>query len=153
MNDLSDLVGKKILRVYMNEKYLRFDTDAGAFTYTVEGDCCSRSKFYDFVGVRKLLNNGPVTAVREINLDPAQDLLSAHDYKRKADEYLEDSIQVYGFAITTESKYYGEMTSVFSFRNYSNGYYGGWMEKAENREVQPEIKDDVAETVPFSSAA
>jgi hypothetical protein len=55
---------------------------------------------------------------------------------------------VYGYSITLEPKendYYGERTAVFSFRNESNGYYGGWIEKTEDREVLPEITEDVLE--------
>lgn len=34
---------------------------------------------------------------------------------------------MYGYKIISESKW-GDQTSVFSFRNSSNGYYGGWMD-------------------------
>ena len=60
---------------------------------------------------------------------------------------LGELIQKYGYAITTESEQFGEMTSVFSFRNSSNGYYGGWMYSTEDREVSPEITDDIIEAV------
>ena len=36
---------------------------------------------------------------------------------------------VYGYKIVTAHPVFGEVTSVLSFRNSSNGYYGGWMDR------------------------
>lgn len=138
ISDIEDLVGKKILRIFMNEEYLKFTTDKGNIVYTVEGDCCSKSVFYDFIGVKKLLNNGPVVSVKEIPLEINND-----EDKKKYQE----SIQCYGYEIVTNDPEFGEVTSVFSFRNYSNGYYGGSLEEFKNDiEVTPEIFDDILET-------
>lgn len=63
---LSDLIGRKVTAVRMNEEYLGFETDKGSLVYRVEGDCCSSSYFYDFHGVQKLLDNGPVTEVGDV---------------------------------------------------------------------------------------
>ena len=137
--ELKDLVGKKINKVFINEMYLKFETDGGNFVYEVTGDCCSYSFFYDFYGVKNFLEGGKVTEVKEVELDPT-DLFVVPDKG--------DVTAVYGFAITTapkENDYYGERTSVFSFRNESNGYYGGSIDKVEDREVLPEITDDVLE--------
>lgn len=139
----TDLPGKTARKIYMDEEFLKFETNGGSFVYTVEGDCCSRSLFYDFVGVKHLLRNGPVTAVKEVDLEP--------DEKSKGDVE-SGELKIYGYALTTESPEFGEQTSVFSFRNYSNGYYGGWMEAADDREVSPEITDDVLETASVPSA-
>lgn len=135
--ELKDLVGKKINKIYLNQEYLKFETDGGNFLYTVHGDCCSSSFFYDFYGVKQLLG-GKVKEVKEVELHPT-DLFVVPDKG--------DSTAVYGFAITTEgTDYYGDRTSVFSFRNESNGYYGGWISKVEeDREVLPEITEDVVE--------
>lgn len=113
------LVGKKIKQVYMNEQYLAFKTDKGDVVFTVEGDCCSSSYFHDFIGLDKVKNNGPVVSAKEVNLldsDP-----------RCKEEGHEDCLRCYGFEIVTEDPKFGEVTTVFSFRNDSNGYYGGWM--------------------------
>lgn len=152
MHSLNELVGKKIIRVFMNEEYLRFDTNNGSFTFTVHGDCCSHSVFYDFVGIKKLLHGGPVVATKEIELHPddIEDLKDDDWYPLKDRKKKAEDIKVYGYSITTEHPEFGEVTSVFSFRNYSNGYYGGWMEDAVNIEVHPEILDDVIETVPHT---
>ena len=137
------LVGKKVLRIYMNEDFLKFETDNGNVVFWVDGDCCSSSVFYDFYGVKKLLNNGSITEVKEVELTTDDKKLNRLD-KENSD----DSIACYGFQITTEDKELGLVTSVFSFRNYSNGYYGGSLEEAsDDKIVLPEITDDVYETV------
>ncbi len=118
---LEPLVGAKVNRVAMNEDNLVFDTDKGFIAYYVEGDCCSWSYFYDFHGVWKLTMNGPVTQVDTVELDPG-DAVATHD----------DCLQVYGYRLITESPKWGEQSSVFSFRNESNGYYGGWMNLIES---------------------
>lgn len=113
------LVGRKVLNVWMNDELLVFDTDQGLLAYAVEGDCCSHSYFYDFIGVLKLLNNGPVLSVKALDV---KEINESNEY---------DYIQAYGFEIVTEHHVWGEQTSVFSFRNSSNGYYGGWMFEIE----------------------
>ena len=131
LKGLNQLIGTKVKKVFMSSQFLRFVTDKGNFTFTVEGDCCSSSYFHDFVGLDHLRNNGPITKIEEIALDV--------DDKNK-DEY--DVIQAYGFRFTTIHPTFGEVSSVMSFRNSSNGYYGGWLEGTEDREVQPELKED-----------
>lgn len=112
---LESIVGAIVNRIAMDEDTLVFDTDKGLFAFTVYGDCCSLSYFYDFYGVDKLLGNGPVTEVHEVELD-------------QSDVQQRDYTQAYGFSLVTEHPTWGAQTSVFSFRNDSNGYYGGWME-------------------------
>ena len=142
MDTLKDLVGKKINRIFVNQKYLKFKTNEGNFTYTVLGDCCSNSFFYDFYGVRNLLEGGKIKEVKEVKLHPT-DLFVIPDKG--------DNTSVYGFSITIEleeNDYYRERTAVFSFRNESNGYYGGWIEKVQDiqdMKVFPEITEDIVE--------
>lgn len=132
--DLSrDLVGKTIKRIFMSNKYLQFDTSGSTFLYTVDGDCCSYSYFYDFHGVKKLLLGNPVISAREIELSEPTD----------EDARKDDVVAAYGFEIVTEDPKYGEVTSVFSFRNDSNGYYGGWMFYTDERpNTLKELTDD-----------
>lgn len=112
-----ELIGHKIVRVNLTDEYLDFYTDADLrLRYTCDGDCCSFSYFHDIVGAEKLYANGPVTEVNSISLEP--DVISEDEY---------DVIQCYGYEIVTESPQWGDQTTVFSFRNSSNGYYGGWM--------------------------
>lgn len=108
------LLGKKILKVFMGPDNLVFATDKGNVGFSVDGDCCSSTEFYDFVGVHNLFKNGPIKAIEEITV---------HEDKPTEIEY--DLIQYYGYRIVTESAEFGEVSSVFSFRNHSNGYYGG----------------------------
>jgi hypothetical protein len=116
---LEQLVGADVANIAMNQEYLAFNTDKGIFGFYVEGDCCSWSYFYDFHGVLKLLVNGQVVSVESVDLD-------ASDYTRVSDRG--ECLQVYGYRIISESPIWGEQSSVFSFRNESNGYYGGWMD-------------------------
>jgi hypothetical protein len=136
--DLAEaLVGKTVKKVYMNEHHLKFETDQGNFVYGVEGDCCSRSYFYDFYGIKNLLNNGPITEIKDVEL--------LDEEKPKDDAY--EDIKLYGYQITTESPKFGPVTSVFSFRNSSNGYYGGSMQgPLDDRVVEPELTKDLVGT-------
>lgn len=132
---LNELVGRKVTKISFSQDYLRFETESGhTYTFTVSGDCCSSSYFYDFYGVQNLLKNGPVTEVKEVELAPA-------DLKQEDG----DCIAVYGFQLTTESPEFGPVTSVFSFRNRSNGYYGGSLEDSTSEAEIPEITVDVVE--------
>lgn len=150
--NIDDLVGKKVLRIFMNEDHLQFITDQGAITFSVEGDCCSTSVFYDFYGVKKLLENGPIKRVEDVELHPTDITKDEQRGTMKDRKDSDEDIEVYGYSITTEHPEWGEMTSVFSFRNYSNGYYGGSLERAAAElDVQPEIFDDVIETAPSPS--
>lgn len=149
MEPIKLLEGKKIQRVFLNEDYLKFVTDQGIVLFTVEGDCCSQSVFYDFYGVKKLLENGKVILAEEVSLTPND--ITTDGWEEKDKKSYQESIDVYGYSIVTEHPAFGQQTSVFSFRNYSNGYYGGWMEIVDaDIEVQPEIFDDVIETVPHA---
>ena len=142
MDNFEKLIGSRIKRIFMNENHLKFETDKGDFSYTVEGDCCSQSVFHDFIGVKKLLSGNEVVSTKEINLGNVET-----DNKN-----YQESISVYGFEIVTDDPNFGEVTSVVSFRNYSNGYYGGWMqEESEDIDVRPEIFDDVLETQSINS--
>ncbi len=140
--ELKNLIGKKVNRVFINSNYLKFETDKGNLVYKVSGDCCSHSYFHDFFGVKNLLENGVVKDVKEVELLSGDVLVE----NNSEEGYGGEKLKVYGYQITTEGKY-GDMTSVFSFRNASNGYYGGGIDQIDNgdKEVLPEIKKDVGE--------
>lgn len=129
MKELERLVGSIIEKIYMNEEYLTFVTDKGVFSYTVIGDCCSHSYFFDFYGVKQLIGNEILTfervelAVGDVGYRKATYDVGITDWS--------EEVAVYGFRLTTNHALFGELTSVFSFRNASNGYYGGWMEKSK----------------------
>lgn len=121
VNVLQHLVGHKIVRVNLTEDRLDFHTNTGVtISYEVDGDCCSHSYFHDIDGAEKLYANGPVTEVGTVPLHP--------DSFDTADGYGET--KCYGYKIITVSPQWGEQTTAFSFRNDSNGYYGGSLEFA-----------------------
>lgn len=150
---LQQLVGQKIKQIFFNENYLKFVTDKGNYVFGVDGDCCSSSYFYDFYGVKNLLNNGEVKEVKQVELSPTDIKKGAGEYYDEEDKKSSDSsIQVYGYQLTTTNNKFGDVTSVFSFRNYSNGYYGGELvaeggyggkDIKDDMVVKPEIFDDV----------
>lgn len=134
MFKLQDLVGRKVKDIFMGDEYLCFVAldpadpfGNGVVAFQVEGDCCSTSEFFDFYGVEALLSNGAVTHVDEVDLSPGDVGYKPETWEEGVvHEY--DEVQVYGYRITTEHPTFGPQYSVFSFRNTSNGYYGGWME-------------------------
>lgn len=131
---LAHLIGQRVSAVYFSEDLLTFVNDVGhTLSFQVEGDCCSHSYFADFVGLDKLLGN-KVIEVGEIELTDDDKALLAH-YGVKHEIPWEDyeDIKVYGYKIVTEHPQWGPVTSVFSFRNSSNGYYGGWMTNVQGR--------------------
>lgn len=138
--DFRALVGKTIRHIYMDGGDLVFDIgDEESIAYTVEGDCCSHSYFYDFLGIEHLLNNGPI-----IEQGTSGDVsLTGAGW----DEEGYEDVKVYGYKLVTEHPEFGPVTSVMSFRNASNGYYGGWMRRCHPpTTLPPEVKADVLGT-------
>lgn len=133
------LVGRTIKKIFMNENNLKFETNSGNFVFEVEGDCCSSSYFHDFMGVAKLLKGNPVLSVKRIEF-------MTGDSAVKINRNDNGEVVCYGYEIVTEDPKFGLVTSVFSFRNSSNGYYGGWMNNAPDAtKVSPEVTEDVLE--------
>lgn len=130
--EIKDLVGHTIKHIFMNENALKFETDKGSFVFTVSGDCCSVSYFYDFTGVDKLLGR-KVKKIETVDLDTKGKHTEGHD-----------SLQCYGYRFVSEDPQFGEVSSVMSFRNDSNGYYGGYIDDGKESvgEVLPEIIND-----------
>lgn len=118
------LLNRTIAEIRVNEEYLVFtDTEGQVFGYRVIGDCCSHSYFYDFHHPERLLKGNPVAAVEEIELGDDE-----------TGEY-GDVVACYGYRITTNDETFGPVSTVFSFRNSSNGYYGGWMERMRPQDI------------------
>ncbi len=148
---MDKLIGKTINKIFLDEEYLTFEVDNGEIiTYGVTGDCCSKSVWYDFYGVKNLLGK-KILSVKDIQLTE-DDFLWKRILSMDKKEY-DDSISIYGISLTYEGKY-GEQTAIVSFRNYSNGYYGGEYYlltdvKDINKRSLTEITDDVIETKPY----
>jgi hypothetical protein len=109
------LIGSTITEVWINgnQKYMRFvNTEGVNFDFMVDGDCCSESWFADIFGFDKLLGF-KITLTEVIYLD--ENVYNTSDGRGR-----QDYDKVYGFRIITEGG-----VAVISFRNSSNGYYGG----------------------------
>lgn len=124
------IVNKTVTGILMSEKFLTFETTAGNVTFGVEADCCSRSYFFDFYGVERLLGS-KVIRLERVELDPGdvgyhESTYAVPDAGPKGFERYSHT-KVYGYRLITEHPVFGEVSSVFSFRNDSNGYYGGEM--------------------------
>lgn len=138
---LEGVVGATVKQIFMDEDRLVFVTDKGNIGWDVEGDCCSSSYFHDFIGVKKLLAGNPIVRAGEVS-----ELPDKLEYDDSKDDMYSECIQVYGYEFVTEDPKYGEVTSVMAFRNSSNGYYGGWMNRLgddPSTEGMTEIKRDV----------
>ena len=147
---LGPLLGQEVEKVSMNEDFLRFDfydEDRPPLTLSTEADCCSNSVFHDFYGVEHILAPfSRIAGIYEVPLDDFE-LKNCKDDNRV--------VTVYGYKIYTNRDYYtdeiqgaDQHTSVFSFRNYSNGWYGGNLlsvPEGENVGDIPEITKDVHE--------
>jgi len=128
------LVGKTIIAIYIKLDTLKFITDGGVVECFVDGDCCSDSFFYDFYGVKSILGRKVKEVIEVENMG-------------NADTTCEDT-QCYGYKIVVEDPVWLELTGVFSFRNESNGYYGGNMHVSDGNEVVEgftHVTDDILE--------
>ena len=155
-DSIGKLIGRTITAIWISEDRVTFATDAGELTWRAEGDCCSTSYLYSIEGVDRLLAGHPVVAVHSIELQPGD--TGYHDPDCARDSWREpaacgvdhDVLQVYGYRFTTEDPKWGPVSSVLSFRNDSNGYYGGWLEFTEDRSADQQqitadwITDDAA---------
>jgi hypothetical protein len=148
--------GRTVSEVWASYEYVTFVTDQGPVTFTVYGDCCSHSYFHDVIGADNLLAGGVVTELSEVELSPGDpgyhpDDCPGRRYDYETGEYTDspcgvdhDSLVVYGYRIVSDHPEWGEVTTVLSFRNDSNGYYGGWMQPTEGgvRSGQQPVRDN-----------
>ncbi len=125
-----DIIGERPVGIWISEDTLWIETESGKdFCYEVEGDCCSWSYFHDFIGANKILGR-KITEISQIH----------DDLPEGPDDDIDDwkCIEVYGYRFVVEDQILGEMTAVVSFRNESNGYYGGWMEGGLTDAAKPD---------------
>lgn len=111
------LIGRKVLKVQLDAEkvYLNFVTDTGDVLYGCYADCCSESWINHINGITELLG-GTVQDVDEV------DFFSILKIEPEATR--QDFDQVLFHRIKTEKGW-----CTLEFRNSSNGYYGGWLEK------------------------
>lgn len=133
MSEFKNLVGKKILNVYVtgiqHPGKIVFKTDAGTYSYIACGDCCSTSWFEHVSGLVHLLN-ATINEVKEISMKEIP-TAEQKDY---------DCLQNYGWRFVTDKGYFE-----IEMRNESNGYYGGYIEgpfTEENVKRYVELEED-----------
>lgn len=134
--DFTILHGKTVEAIYMSRKDLTFITDKGPVSFAVTAECCSTSYFFDFYGVENLLGS-VVTGFERVYLSPGDPGYNSKTHqtkpkgnpKSKTSKKVAEKVftKVYGYRLTTEHPVFGDVSSVISFRNDSNGYYGGSM--------------------------
>lgn len=121
MKGIGELLGVNVKRVEVDtdgQHYLRFVPQWGEpITFVAEGDCCSESWFADVLGVGALFGE-EITGVQ---------ILEMPDVDQADPRNRQESTDAYGFRLTTVK---GQTT--IAFRNSSNGYYGGWIERAKS---------------------
>ena len=125
--------GVKVKAVYADEDNLSIALDNGkTVNFEVEGDCCSNSYFYEVVGAEKLIGK-EITSIEEID-GLCGDVPNDQRFEG------EDCVQAYGIRFSagpsmTEIKPGVEVETsnsmIVTFRNDSNGYYGGSMRQGE----------------------
>jgi len=111
------MVGKVVTALFLDkdcQHYVRFQTTTRNMDFYCEGDCCSEAWFADLLGVENL-TNATIIAVIEKPMD---------DYDVCDGRGRQESDCVYGFTFKTTK---GDFDLIF--RNSSNGYYGGWLDK------------------------
>lgn len=124
---LSALVGQRVVSIAIDDAHdavLRIVTNAGTWTLTAEGDCCSESWFD-----RQHLEGADIVAGHVITaVEKRTPLGDPNDGRTR-----QESDQIYSTEIRTAVG-----ACVFEMRNSSNGYYGGEFEAAfEAGEVSP----------------
>ena len=125
---LRDLVGRTVTEIYLGADDIVFVTAEGLVGGRVVGGCCSTSYLHDLIGFDKLIA-GPVVKVEEIDLGVIEGLENAYE-----------EVQSYGIKFVVDHPQWGEVTAALSFRNRSNGYYGGWMDHAEYGAVPSSLR-------------
>ena len=121
-----DIVGKEITSVQVanvmreddqeNDAILVVRTAYKFYWFICDGDCCSETWISDIFGFSNL--KGKLLRVNELVLHKSE------VYNKEDGRTRQEEDAVYGYRFTTELG-----TSVIAFRNSSNGYYGGSLEK------------------------
>lgn len=110
---MNDLKGKVILDIYVSDdrEDMQFVTTQGPQFFSVDGDCCSQSYFYEVNSPENILGK-QVSDVQELDLPDPDD----------EDSQKGDVVVAYGIRLISVDGLHTDIV----FRNDSNGYYGGW---------------------------
>lgn len=142
-DDLVDLpIGKKIIKIEMSEDYLLIHFEGNdPLILGVEADCCSMSYFHDFIGAENVIGK------KLISIDSVYLNGATTQFKPPNDDINNSVVKVYGYQIVATNDIYGELRAVFSFRNASNGYYGGELRLAD----RPLTDEETAKLINITS--
>lgn len=124
---MEPLVGKTVSTVELSDdaEFLRLTTtDGERHTFRTEGDCCSYTWINDLIGVSSLIGH-EITAVESVDL-PAPEITVT-----QPDGYDSDILADYGYKFRTTGGYFDII-----YRNSSNGYYGGSLERDDSDSTQ-----------------
>ena len=114
-SDLAELVGKKIYHIFVEPDggRIQFYTDAGnPITYRADGDCCSRTWVERVSNAEALIGQTVLKAECRNLPEP----------NPQPEKY--ECLAVYGEALYTDKG-----VCEIEYRNDSNGYYGGSLER------------------------
>lgn len=116
--------GRTLLGVELSEdrQHLTLRFADGEDRYRADGDCCS-STWVEHLTVPDLGDGALVTGIKDSNWNSTPATPEQYEESRKHQEWL-GVLVVYQSAIVTTK---GEV--IIEYRNDSNGYYGGWLEK------------------------
>lgn len=115
---LYDLIGEKIIEVYLNDENdcFKFVLESGQEVfYQSEGDCCNWVFFNSINGIDALLNEEIINVKESVWSDISE---PAFDH---------DVLEVKFYTIITNKGYFD-----IELRNAHNGYYGGRITKANS---------------------
>lgn len=112
IGEFDDLKGKTILSVECSEKTLRFNLKGDAVCFEAKGDCCSES-YIESLDNPEIFKDAVFQSVESVSGEQEEvSDIGVHKwtfYKFKTDKGM----------------------CTLSFRNESNGYYDGWLERLE----------------------
>lgn len=109
-----------ISNIYVNETQLVFDTYNGAIIYTVQGDCCSHSYWAEIMHPEAILNH------RIVGIEELESL--------EGEATTQEVDTIYGYKLKSD-KAGGLNNCIITFRNSSNGYYGGCCDGGEIADI------------------
>lgn len=134
IGDYDKIIGLTVEDVFVekqNQNDCVLKTDKGYFKITLGSDCCSES----FIGDVLKADKGKVIRVEDIELIEGESK-DENIYGVPTRESRQEVDKLFGIKIVLEDfehKCFGPISRsvILSFRNASNGYYGGWVEDVE----------------------
>lgn len=108
---MQELIDKVIKEIYVNETGLIFITDSDErLYYQVDGGCCSSSYFSEIMHPESILGH------RIVKVDALE--------QESGEPTIQEEDIIYAYRITSDREL-GLSNCIVTFRNSSNGYYGG----------------------------